>query len=71
MRRLVVASSLVAVLGLIAAAPSQAQTRVVHWSPFSDAGDALRPGLVATPRYGGDCWTGSSRPASDDVPPYS
>jgi hypothetical protein len=44
---------------MLAAAPSQARTRVVYWSPFSDTGTALRPGLIATPKYGGDCWTGS------------
>ena len=54
------ATALIAVLGLaFAAAPCQARTRVVHWSPFSDTRVALRPGLIATPKYGGDCWTGS------------
>lgn len=33
-------------------------TRVVHWSPFAGDG-SLRSGLVATPRFNGDCWTGS------------
>jgi hypothetical protein len=59
--RLGVAISVIAVLGLmLAAGPSQARTRVVYWSPFSDTGMALRAGLIATPKYGGDCWTGSS-----------
>jgi hypothetical protein len=40
------------------AALADAKTRVVHWSPFTADG-ALRAGLIATPRYGGDCWTGS------------
>jgi hypothetical protein len=39
-------------------AVAEAKTRVVHWSPFASDG-TLRSGLVATPRYGGDCWTGS------------
>jgi hypothetical protein len=61
MHRSFIASSLIAVLSLLlAAVPSQARTRVVHWSPFSDTSMALRSGLIATPKYGGDCWTGSS-----------
>ena len=44
------------VFGTMAAAASGA-THVVRWSPF--VGDALRPGLVATPAFGGDCFTGS------------
>ena len=39
------------------AAPASGATHVVRWSPF--VGDALRPGLVATPAFGGDCFTGS------------
>src|SRR4051794_28649382 len=35
-----------------------AKTRVVRWSPFNAVG-GLRSGLVATPKFGGDCWTGS------------
>jgi len=35
-----------------------AKTRVIHWSPTNGEG-ALRTGLVATPKFGGDCWTGS------------
>src|SRR3954447_18741870 len=38
-------------------APAAAATHVVRWSPF--VGDGLRPELVATPRFGGDCFTGS------------
>lgn len=41
----------------VMATPTSAATRVVHWSPFVDG--ALRPGLVATPAFGGDCFTGS------------
>ena len=41
-----------------AAAPAAASTHVVHWSPFAADG-ALRPGLVATPAFGGDCYIGS------------
>ena len=52
----------VAILAFAAsiAAPSAAvaATRVIHWSPFSGDG-SLRSGLSATPRFGGDCWTGS------------
>jgi hypothetical protein len=60
MRRNVIAISVIAVLGfMIAAAPSQARTSVVYWSPFSATSMALRAGLIATPKYGGDCWTGS------------
>jgi hypothetical protein len=40
------------------AALADAKTRVVHWSPFA-ADRALRSGLIATPKFGGDCWTGS------------
>lgn len=58
--RNLLASSVVALLGItFAAATSQAQTRVVRWSPFADGG-ALLDSLIATPKYGGDCWTGSS-----------
>jgi hypothetical protein len=39
-------------------ASAQAKTTVVHWSPFAGDG-SLRSGLIATPKYGGDCWTGS------------
>lgn len=39
------------------AAPAAAATQVIRWSPFVDG--ALRPGLVATPAFGGDCFTGS------------
>jgi len=38
-------------------APAAGATHVVRWSPF--VGDGLRPGLVATPGFGGDCFTGS------------
>jgi hypothetical protein len=37
---------------------AEAKTRVVHWSPVASDG-TLRSGLIATPKYGGDCWTGS------------
>ena len=46
----------VLVLGVMAT-PASAATHVVRWSPFIDG--ALRPGLVATPAFGGDCFTGS------------
>src|SRR4051795_4437793 len=41
----------------VMAAPASGATQVVRWSPFIDG--ALRPGLVATPAFGGDCFTGS------------
>src|SRR4051795_9853958 len=41
----------------VMAAPASGATQVVRWSPF--IGGALRPGLVATPAFGGDCFTGS------------
>ena len=44
------------VLGVMAT-PASAATHVVRWSPFIDG--ALRPGLLATPAFGGDCFTGS------------
>src|SRR3954451_11893563 len=44
------------VLGVMAA-PASGATQVVRWSPFIDSG--LRPGLVAAPAFGGDCFTGS------------
>jgi hypothetical protein len=47
-----------AAIVLCAATPAEAATRVIHWSPTTDTG-ALRAGLVATPKFGGDCWTGS------------
>jgi hypothetical protein len=61
MRTNLLALSLTAVLGLcFTATPAPARTRVVYWSPFSDTGSVLRAGLIATPKYGGDCWIGSS-----------
>ena len=48
----------VVVLLSIAPASASAKTRVVRWSPFASDG-SLRKGLVAMPRYRGDCWTGS------------
>ena len=51
-----------AVVGLVFAAGASglaiAKTKVVHWSPFASDG-SLRAGLVATRKFGGDCWTGS------------
>jgi hypothetical protein len=41
----------------VMATPAPAATKVVRWSPF--IGETLRPGLVATPAFGGDCFTGS------------
>ncbi len=37
---------------------AEASTTVISWSPFADDG-SLRPGLVASPDFGGDCYTGS------------
>src|SRR3954466_12445669 len=45
------------ILFLAVTTPASDATRVVRWSPFVDG--ALRPGLVATPGFGGDCFTGS------------
>lgn len=56
--RTVIALLLVALFVLALTAPAQATTRVVHWMPFTDNG-SLRPDLIATPKFGGDCWTGS------------
>jgi hypothetical protein len=42
----------------LATTPAEAATQVVRWSPFRADG-ALRTGLVATPAFGGDCFTGS------------
>jgi hypothetical protein len=44
------------VLGVMAT-PAPAATQVIRWSPFTNG--ALRRGLVATPAFGGDCFTGS------------
>ena len=43
---------------LASASSALGRTTVVHWSPFTSDG-SLRSGLVATPKYHGDCWTGS------------
>jgi hypothetical protein len=48
--------ALLVVFGALAT-PASGATRVVTWSPFVEG--ALRPGLVATPAFGGDCFTGS------------
>lgn len=52
------AAAACAIACLAAATAADARTRVVRWSPFTEDG-SLRAGLVATPRFGGDCWTGS------------
>src|SRR3954454_10502027 len=48
--------ALLVVFGALAT-PASGATRVVRWSPFVDG--ALRSGRVATPAFGGDCFTGS------------
>jgi hypothetical protein len=48
--------ALLVTFGVMATTASGA-TQVVRWSPFIDG--ALRPALVATPAFGGDCYTGS------------
>jgi hypothetical protein len=60
MKRVVaVAALLTAGLALWPAATLAAtRTRVVQWSPFATDG-GLRSGLISTPKFGGDCWTGS------------
>jgi hypothetical protein len=58
-RLVAVAALLTAGLALRPAATLAAtNTRVVQWSPFAADG-GLRSGLIATPKYGGGCWTGS------------
>ncbi len=55
----VLAATLVCAAALVWATGAYAKTKVVHWSPFGADTDSLRTGLVATPKYGGRCWTGS------------